>query len=79
MLLCKDDGETTAWHFAAHWGELDLMQKIWELAEEKLTTEEIKNEILLRTDHEGTTAWHRAAYGGELEVMQKIMEWAGED
>ena len=34
-------------HFAAYGGELDAMQKIWECAKERLTTEEIKNEMLL--------------------------------
>ena len=65
----------TAWHRAAYRGKLDIMQIIWELAKEKLTTEEIKNEILLSTDRDGTTAWHRAAYRGKLYVMQKIWEW----
>jgi endo-1,4-beta-D-glucanase Y len=54
------------------------MRKIWEWAEEKLTTEEMKNEMLLRTDNEGGTAWHLAAYRGEQDVMQKIWDWAKE-
>ena len=33
----------TAWHRAAYRGKLDIMQIIWELAKEKLITEEIKN------------------------------------
>jgi len=32
------------------WGELDVMQKIWEWVKERQTTEEIKNEILLNTE-----------------------------
>jgi len=32
------------------------MQKIWEWAKEILTTEEIKNEMLLRTDGKGRNA-----------------------
>jgi hypothetical protein len=45
---------------------------------EKLTTGEIKNEMLLRTDNDEQTAWHLAAYRGEQNVMQKIWEWAKE-
>jgi len=37
------------------------MQKMCELAQEKLTTEEIKNEMLLRTDIKGRNAQHNAA------------------
>jgi len=44
-------------------GRLDLMQKLWELAQEKLAAEEIKNEMLLRTDIKGRKAWHNAAFG----------------
>ena len=46
-----------AWHIAAYRGNVDVMQKIWEWAKERLTTEEIKNEMLLRTDREGMNAW----------------------
>jgi hypothetical protein len=34
---------------------------IWEWAEEKLTTEEISNKLLLGTDNNAMTAWHWAA------------------
>jgi len=40
-----------------------------ELAKERLTTEKIKNEILLRTDSEGRNVWHIASYWGQLDVM----------
>jgi hypothetical protein len=78
MLLRTHNEERAAWHLAAYRGEEDVMQKIWEWAEEKLTTKGIKNEMLLRTDNEGGTAWHLAAYRGEQDVMQKIWEWAEE-
>jgi hypothetical protein len=54
------------------------MQKVWELAEEKLTTEEIKNEMVFRTDREGRTVWHLAIDGSKVYIMQKIWEWAEE-
>jgi len=37
------------------------MQKIWDLAQEKLTTEEKSNKILISTDHKETTVRHVAA------------------
>ena len=53
-----------------------VMLEIWEWAKKILTTEEIRNELLLRTDNKGRNAWHLAANGGKLDVMQKIWEWA---
>jgi hypothetical protein len=47
------------------------MQKIWDMAKEKLTTEEIRNEMLLRTDNDGKTAWHIAACFGKQDVIRK--------
>ena len=38
---------------AAEQGRLGILQKVWEWANEKLTTEEIKNELLLATDEGG--------------------------
>jgi len=52
------------------------MQWLWELAKERLTTEEIKNEMLLRTDGEGRNAWLLAADRGKLDVMQWLWELA---
>ena len=47
---------------------------MWELAKERLTTEEIKNEMLLRTDFKGRTACQEAAYCGKLDILHKIRE-----
>ena len=44
------------------------------MAKERLTTEEIKNEMLLRTDREGWNAWHIASFRGVVDVMQRL--WA---
>jgi len=54
------------------------MLYIWVWAKDILTTEEIKNEITLRRDHEGRNAWHIAANRSKLEVMQKISVLAKE-
>ena len=63
---------------AAEWGNLEALQKLWEWAEEKLTTEEIKNKLLLGTDAEGRTAWYLAAEEGSLQALQKVWDWAEE-
>ena len=52
------------------------MQKIWEWAKGRLTTEEIKNEMVLSTDRIGRNAWHIASYRGNVDAMQKIWELA---
>jgi len=39
------------------------MQKIWEWAKERLTTEEIRNDLLLCSEGQGKNVWHIAAYG----------------
>jgi len=48
------------------------MQKKWELVKERQTTEEIKNEMFVGTDHEGRNAWHKGELVGKLDVVQKI-------
>jgi predicted small metal-binding protein len=67
-----------AWYLAANRDKQNVMQKIWEWAKKELRTEEIKNEMLLRTDNTGRTAWHFAACRGEQDVMQKIWDMAKE-
>ena len=47
-----------------------------DMAEEKLTTEEINNKLLLATHNMGRIVWHVAAELGTLEILQKIWEWA---
>jgi len=46
------------------------------LAKKRLTTEDIKHEMLLRTDGGGWNAWHIAAFGGKIIVMQELCELA---
>ena len=36
MLLGTDKAGRTAWHRAAEWGKLEILQKVWDLAKEKL-------------------------------------------
>jgi hypothetical protein len=62
---------------AVKWGGLELLQKVWEWANEKLTSEEINNILLLATD-EGRTVFHMAAKCDRIEVLQKVCEWAND-
>jgi len=59
-------------------GQLDVVQKMGKLAKERLTTEDIKNEMLLRTDHTGRNVWHIAANEVKLVTVQKVWDWAKE-
>jgi len=47
---------------------------LWELAKERLTTEEIKNEMILRTDGERRNVSHIAVLRGKVEAMRKICD-----
>ena len=76
MLLGTDSKGRTAWHLAANEGNVQVLHKIFECAEKKLTREEINAKLLLGTDFEGMTAWHGAAENGKVQAMQEIWEWA---
>ena len=55
MFLRTDREEKNVWHIASFRSDINVMQRLWELAKERLTTEEIKNETFLRkTMREGT-------------------------
>ena len=78
MLLAKDDESKTAWIMATERGNLQVVEKLWDCANEKLTTEEIKINLLLATDDLGRTVLHMAAGTGRLEMLEKVWEWANE-
>ena len=63
---------------AADMGRLEILQKLWEWANEKLATEEINNNLLLATDRWGRTVFDVAAKKGRLEILEKLREWANE-
>jgi len=42
LLLATDNKGKTAWHWAACEGNLDVLQKFWNWAKEKLTKENFK-------------------------------------
>ena len=56
-------------------GNLDILQKVCEWANEKLTTEEINNKLLLGTDNEGRTAWQLAPKWGSSEALGNYRNW----
>jgi len=53
-----------------------MQYRYYGVGSSKLTAEEIRNEMLIRTDIKGTNAWRIAAYGGKLNIMQNIWNWA---
>jgi predicted transcriptional regulator len=65
-----------AWQGVAKLVKPEILQNIWELAEENLTTEEIINKLLFDTDHKGKTVLQLAAFNSEIEVLQELRMWA---
>jgi len=47
---------------------MDVMQKMWEWAEEKLTSGEKYNNFFITTDHKERTVWHVAPNCNKLFV-----------
>jgi len=73
LLLGTDNYGKTAWHIAAQRGNSEYLQKLWEMAKENQTPEEIKNKLLLGTDQYGRTAWHKCSRSGQFREFTKIM------
>jgi hypothetical protein len=44
------------------------LNKIWDLAKDNLTTEEIKNKLLFATDSKGNNAWNTAEMNGRKSI-----------
>ena len=61
------------------WGKIRAMGS-WQTVRKtfRLTTEEIKNKMLLATDSERRTAWHWAVKG-ETRNITKILGWVKEN
>jgi hypothetical protein len=58
-------------------GKVAVLQEIWDLGKDNLTSEEIKNKLLLATNCEENTAWHLAAMGLDAQgTLQKIWDLA---
>jgi len=64
---------------AALWGNVELLEKLCDLAKEvQLNREEIKNDVYLLKDKDGKTPWHMAARSGKIEVLKRLWNWAKE-
>ena len=76
MSFGTDNEGRTVWHLAATRGQLETIKKLWELAENNVTIEDINNNLLFGTDNEGWTVWYWAAERGHLESLKKLWDWA---
>jgi ankyrin repeat protein len=74
LLLAQDKRGQTAWHLAACWGNIQVLDKLWDWAAMKLSKQELKDKILLAEDFSGNTAWKAAARTGNTEILQKRLE-----
>jgi endo-1,4-beta-D-glucanase Y len=63
----------------ANKGRLEILQKVWDWANEKLTTEEIINKLLLAKGYMRRTVFDMAAWRERLDLLQKVWEWANEN
>jgi len=90
LLLKQDDKRQTAWYKAAVMGNMQVLDRLWEWAKKVLTTQELKNELLLATVKFGNTdffsdtyikhtALQRAAQEGKTEVFLKLWDWTKEE
>jgi hypothetical protein len=61
---------------ATNWCNIQLLQEIWDCGKDKLTTDEINNNLLLATDEKGRTVWHVAEEEGFLEALGKVWDCA---
>ena len=73
LILDTDHNGMTVWHVAAEWDKPEILQNVWDMAEEKLTTEEINNQLLLVTDNMGRIVWHVAAEQGHTRNITESM------
>jgi hypothetical protein len=63
---------------AAKGRSLQILQKIWDWAKEKLASEDIKNNLVLTTDHNRMNACHEVAQEDHLDLLHKLQECAKE-
>jgi hypothetical protein len=64
---------------AAKGHKLDILLKIWKLAKENITREELNNTLFSATDKTVRTAWYVAAEEGKTDILLKMWEWAKEN
>ena len=75
LFLTKDMYGYIAWHRAAYFGSLEILQTLWNLAKEvELDT----HELLLSQNGDGCTAFQLAALNDHVETLLKRWIWAEE-
>jgi hypothetical protein len=77
ILLEKDGAGNNVLHHVFLCGFEQTLERIWKLAEEQLTPNEL-NELLLAQNNHRATALHMAAYLGKVEVLDRLLDWAKE-
>jgi len=78
LLLDKYHTEQTVWHVSAEGGNTDILQKMWEWAEEILTVEELRK-FDVSSRRIGTNNLHRSVMWGDIDVLGKVWEWGKEN
>jgi len=62
---------------AALWGEIEVLEKLWDLAKNlQLNPEVLRNDVCLLKDNSGQTSWHKAALSGQVRVLEKLCDLA---
>ena len=56
--------------------ELEIVQKIWDMAEENLAKDEINNKLLLAPDKWRRIVLQLTVECGKIDLLEKIREWA---
>jgi ankyrin repeat protein len=75
-LLAKDYDGQTAFQVAAVRCNTEVLEEIWKLAKDELTTDELIENLLLAKDNAERTVWHDAAEKGHTEVLEILWEFS---
>ena len=55
FLLVPDNYMQTAWHFAADWSLVEVLDRLWEWAKEVVNRDELDKKLLLAKDERENT------------------------
>jgi hypothetical protein len=75
LLLAKDRDEYTLLHYTQYSDNVQILQRIWNLAKDHLSPEEF-NKFLLAGDKRMKTALKLAADRDKVKILDKLLEWA---
>lgn len=73
LLLVQDKYGHTVCHLAALCDNVEAWEKVWDLANEEITTEEINIKLLLAMKRQQHTAFHLAAEDGNTYVRETMV------